>query len=410
MPGFPLAAIGAGIGQFAQQYRQQQEQAMRQQLQQLAVDQSRKQQMARELEGLALSSGGIPGIGPGTGGINPVGTPIGGGGLPGAPAMPTPQTSAPAPVAAPSRWQEPGSAAAATGAATVTDTGGYGLGGAPAGSFNPDEPSQDEISRDPGAQSQMATPAPSDAPAAPAPIEPSGETKDGRLIFNVPGMGHMDLSSLFRQVDPQAIAAKIKELRPNAPPDAIAMATENLYKLANSGSKSQQLETMALLRYMQATRQQDLTHGDRVAGMGSREGIAAAGREAAGQRQQTGLDAAAGRQQTGIAAAGARQQTGLDAAAGRQQNSIAMRRQALEQAKGIADKSQKRQALSRLLADIDTNLGQLRLQGGHEAEIEELNKQRREIVNEARKDAGALALPPPPATALPGGGVSQPLR
>jgi hypothetical protein len=355
MPGFPLAAIGAGLGQFAQQYRQQQEAAQRAQLQRLYMDQQRKQQMARELEGLALSSGGIPGFGPGTGNISPVG----GGGLPGSGAMPQPAPPPAAPAAATpaSLWQEPGQADKAGAPTVQTDTGGGATADTP-GNFNPDEPSQTEISQDPGAQPDRTgwSSPPGDygsdaanaavgggasapaTPAAQAPIEPVAETKDGKLIFNIPGMGHMDLSSLFRQVDPQAIAAKIKELRPDAPPDAIAMATENLYKMANSGSKSQQLETMALLRYMQATRQQNLTHQDRVASQGIRVSEGAANRAAAGERQDKGIAASAERQQTGITASAARQKTALDerakAAAARGDPAIKMQLGTLEKQMG----------------------------------------------------------------------------
>ena len=60
---FPLAAIGAGIGQFAQDYRQQQESALRQMAAQMQLDALRRSMRDEELLGSVLGSGRVPGFG-----------------------------------------------------------------------------------------------------------------------------------------------------------------------------------------------------------------------------------------------------------------------------------------------------------------------------------------------------------
>ncbi len=90
MPGFPLAAIGAGLGQFAQQYQQQQ--AARERQQMLAITLAKFQQEQRDRQnqmsaadaaaGLALGAGG-------SSGVSPVGSaPPASGGFPGSGTMP----------------------------------------------------------------------------------------------------------------------------------------------------------------------------------------------------------------------------------------------------------------------------------------------------------------------------------
>jgi hypothetical protein len=283
MPGFPLAALGAGLGQWANSARQQQEARVRNQYMQMALQQQQRERMAKELEGLALASGGLPGFGnQGGGGISPVGQGVG------VPIQPPP--------AAPPMPQPPAAAATPGPAAADIATNPFYKGGVYQGEGAP-ATGQQSIPLDSTPAAPAAAPtAPAPAPASQAAPQgqaapdagfaPVGETKDGRVIFDVPNMGKMDLTSMFRQVDPSAIAQKIKQLRPDAPSDAIAMATESLYKMANTGGKAEQLQVATLLRYLNATRSQDIrekaidtTAATAAANRGSREGIAGANRD-----------------------------------------------------------------------------------------------------------------------------------
>src|SRR5690242_13983836 len=105
MPGFPLAAIGAGLGQFAQNYQQQQilrqnqqDQQLRRQLQMwqlrtMLEDRQRQNLASAAAAGLAIGgsdTGGSTGVTP----VNPMPEMSGGGvGIPIDRAMPSPPLS-----------------------------------------------------------------------------------------------------------------------------------------------------------------------------------------------------------------------------------------------------------------------------------------------------------------------------
>lgn len=82
MPGFPLAAIGAGIGRGVQQVDEHQAAMLQQVLQQLKLKQQQQQDQASAALFSTLASGGIQPLSPGGGGLNLPGStmPAGGGG------------------------------------------------------------------------------------------------------------------------------------------------------------------------------------------------------------------------------------------------------------------------------------------------------------------------------------------
>lgn len=310
MPG--LLGIGTGLTGFMDGYAKAQQALGQKQLLQQLLQRNQRQSQAQELEGQALTAGGLPGF---SGGIGSglAGSPsIPQSPMPGQPSTPTPDAP-PMPSAQPSPPPSPAPAVTGPppmqGSADSADTPSTGA-----------DPA-DIVARDAAAEPTTPTPSPTTAasgpsaaaqpdPAPQVPTSPSGQIQ----VVNPSGNGGtMDLSHfLMQHTDPQAIAARIKQLRPNADPGAVAMATENLYKLANSGDKMQQIQMAAMLKYLglNATianretthedrlRQQDLTHGDRVtsqAGVTQRAATAEAGRNtrfdaAEARRNATALD------------------------------------------------------------------------------------------------------------------------
>ena len=261
MPG--LLGIGTGLTGFMNGYAQAQQALGQKQLLQQLLARNQRQSQAQELEGQALTAGGLPGF---SGGI---GTGLAGGfapqpaqpPMPGQPSVP----SAPTTPIQPSPQPAPAPAASAPppmqGSTSSDDLGADEQGPDPTAVVARDAAAEPPVATPPAAAPEAADPAPS------VPTSPSGQVQ----VVNPTGSGGtMDLAHFLNQhTDPQAIAARIKELRPNADPGAVAMATENLYKLSQNGDKMQQVQMAYMLKYLGLNAQianHEQTHEDRVRG------------------------------------------------------------------------------------------------------------------------------------------------
>lgn len=245
MAGFNLSAIGAGLGQGMQAIQQQNESRARLEAAAQLMQQQRRQEQARELMGATLAAGGIPGLG-GMGGLGGLGN------LPGAgpPQGMMPQAAAaqaqpamPMPVAAPQQDT-------ATGVMSLDDTpGSAAMAEAVAGEMG--VPTMRADIGVPGSVANLATKqldmqesqaAQPDAAVVTQPAEPAAAAAGG-----AGDMSHY--LGMFRQVDPQAIARRIKEVRPDADMGAVGQATEMIYKMA-SGSWHEQATAASLMKFL----------------------------------------------------------------------------------------------------------------------------------------------------------------
>lgn len=259
-----LAPLGAGLGQFAQDYRQQQESALRQMAARMQLQQLQREQAARSLVGQVLSAGGIPGFGNQmSAGMQPAAAPAG---PPAAAMPPTPPSNAGQPLAQSN---------------IPLSTGGTPTGVMPLD----DDPQSLQYAQ----QSAVRQNVPvldydverEQAPAGPSGGAPAAETPAADAAAQQPQMQLQEAPtwlSMFNHTDPQAIAQRIKQVRPDADPEAIAMATESLYKMA-SGNWHEQVAAASMMKYLvgDATRRrgQDITQR----GQDIRAGTAAAGRD-----------------------------------------------------------------------------------------------------------------------------------
>jgi hypothetical protein len=328
---FSLGALGAGLGQFAEQYQRQQESALRQMQTKMALDQLQRTLRERALAGQALSAGGIPGFGGGGGGLPGMPTtpisgqtlPAPGGGSPqmpsfpqagmGAPSAPPPlsgNTGKPTgvmpldddpesqayaqergaamgvPVLSPDAEREPSPSATPPQDDGLPRIGADGL----QKGYSPEE-YQRQFG---GGGAPSAAPGASAIPdAASSGASTSSTDSAGITLDDMPAYLQM-----FRHVDPVAIAQRIKQIRPDADDSSVLGATETLVKLAQGGLREQQTAA-GMMKYLMgdATRRQlaaqtdstrrrgqDMTSADRgaqrdvtVRGQDTRAATAAAG-------------------------------------------------------------------------------------------------------------------------------------
>lgn len=387
---FPIAALGAGLGQFAQDYRQQQESALRQLQARMLLEQMQREQQTRGIAGAALSAGGLPGFGQQ---------------LPQIQMSPT-QPGPTAPVAPVSRT--PLQPYAPAGPRTLTEEDQDALETGPA-ELTPEQ--ADKLYGAVGASESRAgvplqPPVPTDASPSPGytaapgggmrPIQPGEPRFPGSATSPVPAgpasasqpstdsapavpPGIHDLASglnLVQRLDPTAIAKRIKEIRPGASDDQVFSATEMLMKMAQGDRTAQYQAAMIghLLNY-------DLGEKRIAAGEQHQAAIdaRAAGHTAGGETtvaEKSRQDRAAAQQQT---------QAYRDQRLAEQKRQF---RERMNEATRIKDRGSQQQALNRMLTDIDANLGQLRVQGGHDKEIAELERQRVELQGRLRDLAG----------------------
>lgn len=304
---FNLAALGAGLGQFSQDYQRQQQQALqamviRQQLQKLIQG-----QQDESLLGAALLGGQVPGFGgrgvPTTPAMNPVRS------------LPTPQT---APVAA---AIPPAAAAQAVPAGMMRTPMGQVV---PQGDYlTPDQdmgPTQpagrtltpeelDALERGPtemtpqqtdqlygtagAAESRAGVPAAPPAPAGAIPLDTEGApaaplaepaAPAAAPESSAPTSGTIDTPDefsqylgMFKQTDPSAIAQHIKRVRPDADDGAVWRATAQLMKLA-SGNMREQLASASMMKFLLGEQGRNqraaVTSADRAASRDVRKDIA----------------------------------------------------------------------------------------------------------------------------------------
>jgi hypothetical protein len=280
---FSLGAIGAGLGQFAEQYRQQQESALRQMQAKMALDQIQRSLRERQLAGQALSAGGLPGFGGGGGGLPGMPTaPIGGQTLPaaggGGPQMsPLPQVGPPPPMS--------GNAGRPTGVMPLEDdqeSQDYAQQRATEMGVPVLSPDVEREPSPPAAPGGVQNPTGAlEAGGAPAPSAPSGGVSaaaapesHGVSLDDMPAYLQM-----FRHVDPVSIAQRIKQIRPDADDSAVLGATEILTKMAQGGLR-EQATAASMMKFLMGDktrrelaaqsvgarmRGQDITSADRAA-------------------------------------------------------------------------------------------------------------------------------------------------
>lgn len=291
---FPLMALGSGLGQFAQDYRQQQESALRQQIQQQAIREYMQKQQDENLLGAAALGGKIPGFG---GGLN----------LPGARMQQPQQSQMPMlpPAAAPQ-------AAALPPGMMRTETGQM----VPQGDYLTAEQDTGPPSRPaplmspvPGAGGGVIPlDAPEEAPAATSETGRDGVTVntaytplDGGTPASA-GAAAPDTSSeiatpdefsqllsMFHQTDPSAIAQHIKQVRPDADEGSVWRATATLMKMA-SGNVREQLGAASLMKFLVGEQGRTQRAGAAEAGRMARANISSADRAASRDVRVRGQD------------------------------------------------------------------------------------------------------------------------
>lgn len=349
MGGFPFMAIGAGLGQGAQQINQGNESQLRQMMARLMQQQQQREMAAKGLMGEALMAGDIPGLS-GGGGMGGFGGGAGGLNLPGTTRLPGAPGSMPAYSTLPDGTMDPR-------AASPPFMGNQPGGNTPApiSQFTEQPPpmSGPAMAPSPAAQqtpvnlpdlmeSELTDPLgePSAASAArrepqisydagPAQVAPGAAPEAESAVGSADAAPTQQAApatpqeipaylSMFQHVDPTAIAARIKAIRPDADPAAVAMATESLYKMAQGGMR-EQMAAASMMKFMIGNQtKQDLfakkeagvegrsirkeagvegrsirTAGTAAQGRASREGIADKNRSAAMERTRVRLDARA---------------------------------------------------------------------------------------------------------------------
>jgi hypothetical protein len=301
----------AGLSAFAPGYIKGREDAARMQGQQLAMRQIQAQNRQNQLAGQAVLAGGIPGLeGPAGGGGNIFGMPQapgpqqGGapGGMPGQPAGPAPQPPMPGQSSAP---QQPQSPLPQPSPQQFTR-------------MSPQQMVQGEAAREPfaGGQHISVSGAPGDqggmadpgAPQRPQPQQPQQQPQQqsqggnpGTTVTLRNGMT-MDVSQFYHHVDFSAVARRIKQVAPDASPEDIWGATQQIYKMAQGDRSDQQQAALLTKLLMQDTN---------ITAVDNRQGNQIA---AAGERQVIGLNAVSGRQADAIGAREREQATAINAA------------------------------------------------------------------------------------------------
>ena len=392
MAGLNLNALGAGLGLWAQQYRQQQEAAQRAQLQRLYMQKQADEQAALGIQAQTLAAGspGLGGLSGLPGGFQPVG-----GSPQQPPAVATPATQAQPRPSPPAVGQGPliSSEPPIEREDTMPNTGmsvtgppGHGI-----GTGIPEVPSGREDTIE-GRQTYAPPPEPEvpGTPAAqPAGAEtpPAGEQANMQPVLQAPSGQQIDLAQFMHRTDPVELMQRIKRAAPNATPQQQMLALNGLYKIYQSDNKTEQMLLAKVLgfnvgmaRIQTTQRGQDITHGDRVAGQTISKQRADTAERQGDQR---------------IALSNTR---------------IQQNQQRINQALGIADKAQRSAALRAELRSIQQQLtpGGLN-QPPDDATKAALQKQLRDVTNELRKISGMPELAPQPSTPLPGGGATAPL-
>jgi hypothetical protein len=274
--------LGAGLTGLMQGFDQQQQQALRAQALRQALQQFQQQQQAKSLVGSALLGGPIPGLG---GQQMPIGG-MGGAPMPGVVA-PTSPAGMPAGggLLRPSGLPAPGSPAPERpvmggGVPGVGAGAGMGTATAPIMPFTPAAPA--------AAAAAPAQQVQEDAGSEPMAAQPA-DTTQGGLGSQGGGGGLGDIAGLMRRIDPQAIAQAIHKARPDASPEAVAMATEEMYKMAES-DKSAQQNAMLLMRAL-GIQHQDMRFTAGQEGQDRRLGVREAGADRRLTTRETAIDA-----------------------------------------------------------------------------------------------------------------------
>ena len=391
-----LAAIGAGLGQFAQQYRQQQESALRQQAAQLMLQKQRDEQAGLGAQWSTLLAGGIDRgqhpISPvgGAGDLNQLGNVMPGGSAPQAPVPPAPSLGAAAPAIGQGRQiaSEPPIEREDTmpnAGMSVTGPPGHGIGTgipeAPTGTEDTIEGRQTYAPPEEAA-APAAAPAPGDA-SAPA---SGGDQANMKPVMTAPNGQQVDLAAFMQRVSPTELAKRIEAAAPQATPAQKMSALNGLYKIYQSDNKTEQMLLAKVLGFNVGMARVEAT----VRGQNVRADTAAAGQAAAGDRLDKRLDTT---------------RRGQDMAS-------ADRQARIEAAKARPDPRERRQALQAEQRAIQAQLNPpgIGAQQPSEQDRAALTRQLREVVNELRKISGIAPLLPQPSTPLPGGGATVPIQ
>lgn len=130
----------------------------------------------------------------------------------------------------------------------------------------------------------------------------------GNLMMQTPDGRSFNLGQLIHHVDPHQIAQQIQKVRPNADPAAVWRATSMIYKMSAGGSRYESMLAAQALKSIFPSANFVMGEQGRMHRAQMMSADRAAGRAAAGERQERSIGAAAERQQTGIAAVNARQE------------------------------------------------------------------------------------------------------
>lgn len=229
-------SLGTGLSGFMQGAQQGAQGVSQLLLLRQALQQAKQQQAAQALVGEVLAAGGIPGMG-------------GGGGTFGLPGMGTPQPPAPGQSSAPPpQAMTPGQPENPYAPALQPAV-------PPQPTVQPETPLGQEIAAAPpsGPAIPLDTPSPpAGGPAGGAAAAPPASLSagGGGGAPTLTGDPLQVAQAMLQHVDPQQIAARIKAVRPDADPAAIAMATESIYKMAQGGDKMQAVGLAATLKYL----------------------------------------------------------------------------------------------------------------------------------------------------------------
>jgi hypothetical protein len=283
MPGMSIGnlitGLGMGLGQFAQQKRQQDELRMRQQLQALYMKRQQDEEAAAGIQTKALLGGALGG-GQGIGQIGAGGGMGGGTGIPIQQAVPPPMAP---PVAPPATGQGPllSSTPPITRQNLMPNQGMSVTGppGAGIGTGIPPAPSdEDTVDIIPGTRTFAPPAEQSDAATATSPAAGSdtgggGPQADMTPVLQGPKGQQIDLASFMTRVSPTDLMQRIEKVAPEATPQQKMAALNGLYKIYQSDNKTEQLLLAKVLgfnvgmaRIETTQRGQDLSHQDRQAG------------------------------------------------------------------------------------------------------------------------------------------------
>ncbi len=335
--------IGTALQGLTQGYQQSQQQGLQQAIQRLALQQAQQQRDEKGLAGEGLLAGALDNQKPLTN-FNP------GQGLPQPPPTPAHAAAAPPPaqVADDSGVSLiPGAPISAVPSATATGSGNQApvpLLPATGATIAPGDPITQEV----------LPPASSASPAAPSSPDPSSSAGSTSATAGSPPT--IDLSRFFHPPEAGHIMRTIMALRPGVDPATAMVATEELYKMATTGTQLERAETASLLKYVFPTA--NFSMGE-------------AGRNT---RQDKSIEAAGTRQDKSITAADARAARRLTA----QQYQSALRR---------ADGQQKTQLseMHRQIGDLDRRINQVMNVNTADPQLKPLVDQRNALAERERK-------------------------